>query len=508
MTDFTPPQAESADICLLCEGTYPFLSGGVANWIGELIKFFPQYSFAVIFLGSSPEDYSTPFYEIPPNLVHIEICYLFRTDEPSVHTNEDLDKETFARIKSMHDKFVETLSDPNADIPEVFELMEENAKPDRATFLRSKSAWNFLTNRYYEHFSNESFFEYFWTIRSLHRPFWELKKVVNRVPKFKLLHSASTGYAGFLGALLQKKYSIPHVLTEHGIYTKERWIEIMRNFFFKQASQQNIRVIDEETMRSIWLRFFSVLAKIAYVQSNPIISLTAGYQQRQIADGALSDRTRIISYGIDFERFKFLDNNLNVKKPIVACIARVVPIKDVKTFIRACAIIIQRIPSVEAWVVGSTEEDPTYTETCRSLISTLGMDDKIKLLGVQNITETYRKIDLLILTSISEGSPFVMLECLAVGIPMVATDVGGCGELIHGKNKEDEALGPAGRLVQIANPLAVADAAIELISDETTWKNAQKAGLQRVRKYYSMETLVKSYGQIYEEAILHGRYRI
>ena len=122
--------------------------------------------------------------------------------------------------------------------------------------------------------------------------------------------------------------------------------------------------------------------------------------------------------------------------------------------------------------------------------------------------DIYSKIDLLILTSISEGSPFVMLECLAVGIPIVATNVGGCGELIHGKTADDQALGSAGYLVNIADPSAIAEAAIHLLSNDTAWFKAQQAGLSRVTTYYSMKKLIDNYGLIYEEAISHGRNRI
>ena len=122
--------------------------------------------------------------------------------------------------------------------------------------------------------------------------------------------------------------------------------------------------------------------------------------------------------------------------------------------------------------------------------------------------EVYSKVDLLILTSISEGSPFVMLESLAVGLPIVATNVGGCGELIHGKDPEDKALGAAGRIVNIADPLSVANAAIELLTNESEWIQSQQTGLKRVRKYYGMHQLIETYGLIYEEAIKNDRHRV
>jgi len=122
--------------------------------------------------------------------------------------------------------------------------------------------------------------------------------------------------------------------------------------------------------------------------------------------------------------------------------------------------------------------------------------------------DIFPKIDLLILTSISEGTPFAILESFAVGIPVVATDVGGCGELVYGKNEEDRALGVAGKLVHISDPEGVAQAACELLTDEAAWLSAQQVGYNRVRKYYSMKGFIESHRILYEEALGHGRNRI
>ena len=194
--------------------------------------------------------------------------------------------------------------------------------------------------------------------------------------------------------------------------------------------------------------------------------------------------------------------------PIVACIGRIVPIKDIKTFIRAIALIVAKIPRAEAWLIGNTQEDPTYTKSCLGLVKTLGLTQQVKFLGLQNIMEIFPKIDLVVLTSISEGSPFAILESFAVGIPVVSTDVGGCRELIEGKSAEDRAQGNAGRLISMADPKGLAEAVIELLTNETAWSRSQQIGLARVRQYYSMEQHSQMYHNIYKDAIEHGRHRV
>ncbi len=496
--------AQEVDILLILEGTYPFVQGGVSNWVYELIRVFSNYRFGVIFLGTKAEDYAEPCYPLAPNLLHLEMHYLFEAKPPPETFQHDIDPETLTKISAMHDAF-----DVNLPCPALLELLEDDAHLNEALFLRSKSSWQLIVERYTERCPHHSFFDYFWGVRNLHYPFWALKKILNQVPKFKILHSASTGYAGFLGGLLQEKYATPYILTEHGIYTKERWIELMRNYFFSHGDKSSQGFTQDDALLQVWIRFFKTLGRVGYDRAQAIISLTEEYRQRQILDGAVPEKTQIISYGIDLEHYTFQNKaKPNQEKPIIAFIGRVVPIKDVKTFIRACAVIMEKIPATEAWIVGSLTEDLEYVATCKNLLNILGLEHKIKLLGPQNVMDIYPQIDVLMVSSISEGSPFVILESLAVGIPIVATRVGGCGELIYGNSPADQALGAAGGVVNIADPSAMGQAALGLLQDHKAWRDAQQAGLARVKTYYSMNKLIKKYGLVYEEALADGRHRV
>ena len=69
-------QGQSADIGLLLEGTYPYVSGGVSSWVNQIIKGFPEYTFALCFIGSQPSDYGDMRYALPDNVVHLEVHYL------------------------------------------------------------------------------------------------------------------------------------------------------------------------------------------------------------------------------------------------------------------------------------------------------------------------------------------------------------------------------------------------------------------------------------------------
>ena len=71
----TDRRAESADIALLLEGTFPYVSGGASSWSNQIQRAYPQYRFALVFLGSRRSDYGAFRYQLPDNVVHFEEHY-------------------------------------------------------------------------------------------------------------------------------------------------------------------------------------------------------------------------------------------------------------------------------------------------------------------------------------------------------------------------------------------------------------------------------------------------
>ena len=86
------------------------------------------------------------------------------------------------------------------------------------------------------------------------------------------------------------------------------------------------------------------------------------------------------------------------------------------------------------------------------MVNEFGLEKIVLFLGSQNILKVLDQLDVMILTSLSEGLPLVILEAFSAGIPVVATDVGACRELIHGRTPEDQALGPAGIITKASSP--------------------------------------------------------
>ena len=135
---------------------------------------------------------------------------------------------------------------------------------------------------------------------------------------------------------------------------------------------------------------------------------------------------RIIPNGIDYDRFSALPRIAQGRRPTVALIGRVVPIKDVKTYIQACALLCRDNPEVEALIMGPEDEDPAYAAECRQLAADLGLNGNLRFTGRVRLDDYLPRIDAIVLSSISEAQPLTVLEAGAAGIPSVVTDVGAC----------------------------------------------------------------------------------
>ncbi|KEH10378.1 glycosyl transferase family 1 [Delftia tsuruhatensis] len=504
------PTAASADIALLLEGTFPYVSGGVSSWVNQILQAYPEHRFAIVFLGSRREDYGDFRYALPPNVVHFEQHFLFDAlhsniqPAPSRGHPEALAKaREFLQALEAHDGSAESRAKVLAAMRSIALELQPGGSLPLEDFLHSEFAWDLIRDSYRRHCTDPSFVDFFWTVRIMLQPLWLMARIAHGLIPVRVLHTVSTGYAGFLGGLLHHSRGLPLVLSEHGIYTKERQIDLLQSTWIRD----NRNIFQRDPMevsffRQMWIRFFDWMGRFCYGAADPIIALYENNRLRQVADGAAAERTVSIPNGIRIERFAPLRTQRPAETPPVLClIGRVVPIKDIKTFIRAMRRVVNRMPQAQAWVAGPTAEDPAYADECQNLVDSLGLQANVRFLGMQKVEELLPKVGVVVLSSISEALPLVILEAQAVGVPVVSTDVGSCRQLIDGLGPEDQALGSCGRVVGIANPEALADACLELLASPGQWQAASAAGIARVERYYSDRLLFERYRQVYDRAL-------
>ena len=496
-------RAADADIALLLEGTYPYVSGGVSTWVNQIIRAFPEYRFALVFIGSQESDYGEMKYKLPENVVHLERHYIHSPAEKPPVRAQAGDAPTYELVERLHAYFRSPTPAGEPVIGEALAALSSSGRLSDASFLYSRASWDYTTDQYRRFSRDPSFIDYFWTIRTMHQPLWLLSKVAESLIPVRAYHTISTGYAGFLAAILKWKTGRPVILSEHGIYTKERkidlfqsqWIKDNRDAFSKDPAEIGY-------LRALWIRFFESLGRMCYNAADDIVALYETNRLRQVTDGAHAPRTRNIPNGIDLPRLAKLRSLRPADPPPILCLlGRVVPIKDLKTFIRAMRTVVNRMPKAQGWIAGPEDEDPGYVVECKDLVESLGLAESVRFLGFQRIDALLPQVGLLVLSSISEALPLVVLEGYAAGVPVVTTDVGSCRQLVHGLPGEDAAFGAAGRVVGIADPTALANAALELLGDRAAWHAAQAAGIRRVERFYTQDLMFAQYRALYVKAL-------
>jgi glycosyltransferase involved in cell wall biosynthesis len=152
-------------------------------------------------------------------------------------------------------------------------------------------------------------------------------------------------------------------------------------------------------------------------------------------------------------------------------------------------------------IVGPLEEDPSYARRCTSLVDTLGRGSSIQFLGPRPASEIYKDLDVVVLTSFSEGQPLVILEAYAAGLPVIASDVGACREMIEGRSA-DRHLGPSGLVTRVATPGDTASALVRFARDPQLRRSMGAAGRRRVLGFYRRQEMIDSYRNIYRELVI------
>lgn len=494
---------DDADVTLVLEGTYPYVRGGVSAWVHDLIGGLPELRFALVFLGAQKLPlHDTMQYMLPSNVCALHLHFLMSAGA-SVPRRCAGEASFFQANAILHDWF----RDPSCPLEEsLFDatVLQSGRSGERcsAEFFHSKAAWEHILRDYSRFCPDTPLLSYFWAVRNTHGPLIKLVDIARAIPRSKIYHAVSTGYAGFLGAMLHRLHKRPLILTEHGIYTKERKIELLS--LFLQETQGVLDAVPAgglEHHEQLWLRLFEGIGRLTYAAADPIISLYEENRQRQIADGADPDRTRIIPNGVNIERYAPLRTQRAQAVPhVLGLIGRIVPIKDIKTFIRAIQALARLMPDVEGWLIGPEEEDPVYVRECRDLVRTLQLEAHIKFLGYQRIDDVLPLLGATVLTSISEAFPLVIGESFASGVPVLTTDVGACRDLVEGTGSADRALGCGGCVVPIFDPDSLARAAYGLLSDPARWHAAQQAGIARVERYYRQSGVTDAYRALYKSA--------
>lgn len=191
--------------------------------------------------------------------------------------------------------------------------------------------------------------------------------------------------------------------------------------------------------------------------------------------------------GIDFSRFDVQTQNKS-KIPVIAIISRLAKGKGHDVFLRAAKLVLEKTDA-EFWIVGNGEQK----ECIKQMICALGLENAVKMLGYRNdIPEVLGKTSMLVLPSVAEGIPRVIMEALRMKVPVIATPVGGIPEILD--------YGQAGILIPEKNPCALAEKIMYLLNNPDEARQIADAGY-KISDRFSIEKMIKNLEILYEQEL-------
>ena len=463
-------------VCIVVEGCYPYVTGGVSSWVHGLIQSFPKLEFIILAIISNRSLSGKFTYELPENVSEVHELYL-----------EDADWNRKGRrrcrlSKAEYQAFRSLVRNRRVEWETVFRMFQE--KPiSLDKFLMGEDFLKIVRESYDMHYSQLVFSDYLWTIRSVYLPLLFALKM--KLPKADLYHCVATGYAGVLGSMAKVLYGSRLLISEHGIYTREREEELLRADWVQGV------------YKNIWIDQFKKMSKLAYDKADLVTSLYEYARELQIDLGCPVEKTMVTPNGVSVERLKDLPGKTKEDEGRinVGAVLRVTTIKDVKTMIQAFSFAKEREPRLKLWIMGPTDEDEGYARECREQVEALGIEDVV-FTGRIDIREYLGRMDMTILTSLSEGQPLTILEGYAAHKPAIATDVGNCRGLIYGEN---DGFGDAGIVAHIMNVEEIAQAMVDLARNEPMRLQMGENGYQRVVSGYQIEHMRQKYQKIYKD---------
>lgn len=465
-------------VCLVAEGCYPYVVGGVSSWIHSLIKSFPDTEFLLLTIVANRSYRGKFVYELPENLTEVHELYLEDDDwfiKKKKRKKLKLEEKEFNALRSL-------VFNQEIDWHTLFRFFR---KKDLSLndLLMGEDFFRIVSDIYQLQYSQVVFSDFLWTMRSIYLPLFHTLRM--EVPKADLYHCVATGYAGVLGSMANDRHGSRLLISEHGIYTREREEELIKAKWVKGI------------YKNIWIEQFRKMSKLAYDKADVVTSLYEHARELQVELGCPVEKTMVTPNGINVQRFDHLaaktaedENYVNL-----GAVLRVAPIKDVKTLIQAFGYAKAKQPRLKLWIMGPYDEEKEYAKECFDLVETMQIKDII-FTGRIDVKDYLGRMDMTILTSISEGQPLTILESYAAHKPVIATDVGNCRGLIYG---EGDDFGEGGLLTHIMNIEEISQAILELANNPEKRIRMGENGYKRLMTKYRIEDMKKTYDKIYTD---------
>ncbi len=283
-----------------------------------------------------------------------------------------------------------------------------------------------------------------------------------------IVHTHTTT-AGFLGRIAARMVGVPVVV--HTLHTHPF------KGYYNQARTN----------------LFIIMERIGAYFSDSIITLSESLRRELVDKYHITSKNRItvLPLGFDLRSFAAIKRkqgsfreawHIPADAPLVGIIGRLLPVKNHRLFLTAAAKVRAKIPEAQFVIVGDGEQRSDLQDVVREL----GLTEAVIFTGwQQNVEQIYSDLDVLVTSSLNEGTPVPIIEAIASGCPVVATRVGGIPDLLE--------RGRLGTLVESGDADALANAIVHTLQNPPDMTEAQQTMLQR----YGIERLAQDLDSLY-----------
>jgi len=219
-----------------------------------------------------------------------------------------------------------------------------------------------------------------------------------------------------------------------------------------------------------------------------------------VAEGYDAGKITVIPNGVELPRFSQPTDGAKLRHdlglpdgcPLVAVVSRLSPSKGIEDFLRAAAAVTSTRPETRFLVVGqAAPSEQAYRDTLAAFAARVGLEGRVVFTGLRlDVAEILSQVAVSVLPSLSEGLSNVLLESMAVGVPVVATRVGGNAEAVEHD--------VTGLLVLPSEPEALAHAMDRLLGDPALARRYGQAGHRRVVERFGMDTAIRETERLYD----------
>jgi len=294
-------------------------------------------------------------------------------------------------------------------------------------------------------------------------------------------------------------YIVPRLKGERFslIHTHDYKANILGGIAAKLAGVKSVATVHLHTETTYRLRLYKIVDLLALRFFPRVIAVSENLRRYLIAAGLSPEKVVTVHNAIDLEAFissvslhsdKELRDRLGLgsDQPVVSIIGRLTSQKGHRYFLESAKCILEVLPETRFLIVG----DGPLREDLEGLSLSLGIAQAVRFLGYRQDVATLMSIsDVIVMPSLREGLPYVLLEALALARPVVGTPVGGIPEVV--KHRE------TGFLVPPKDSESLAEAVIRMLRNPEEAARLGERGRQLVSREFNVERMVRKTAEVY-----------